>query len=151
MKGELTFDVEGERYVLFLGNAAQCAIEEQYDVGFFAVVTDAMPNVAPHVAVNPELYPEEVLAASRSLRMSVLRDLAWYGLRRYHPDLTLDGVSDLIDAMGQAAFGELIGKAIFATRDTGAGTDAKPGKLATRASGRTGTPAKRTGRKPVST
>lgn len=149
MQGEVTFDVEGERYTLFLGNAAQCAIEEQFDMGFFAVVTDAMPNVAPHVAVNPELYPAEVLAATRGLRLSVLRDLAWHGLRRHHPDLQLDDVSDLIDGLGQAAFGEVIGKAIFASRDMGAGDQAGSGKPATRGRARTGTPARKSGQKPA--
>lgn len=150
MQGEIVFDVDGKRYTLFIGNAAQCDIEEQYDKGFFAVVTDAMPvDVPAHVALNPEQYPQEIMAASRRLRMSVIRDLAWHGLRKHHPDLEQNDVSDLIDQMGQGPFGELIGRAIFASRDTGAGNDAAPKKLSTRAPARTGPRAKKSGRKPV--
>jgi hypothetical protein len=149
MQGEIVFDAGGKRYTLFIGNAAQCDIEEQYDKGFFAIVTDAMPiGVPAHVALNPDQYPEEIMAASRQLRMSVIRDLAWHGLRKHHPELQQADISNLIDEMGQGAFGEIIGRAIFASRDTGAGNDAAPKKPSTRAHARTGPPVRKSGRKP---
>jgi len=152
MKGEVVFDAGGQRYTLFLGTAAQCAIEEQYDLGFFAVVTDALPNIEPHVALNPEAYPSEVLAATRKLRVATLRDLAWHGLQRYHPGIEIGDVNDIIDELGPSVFGEVIGKAIFATRDAGgsdkgAGSKAAPGKSATRARGQTGTPSRKSGQR----
>jgi len=150
MQGEVIFDVEGERYTLFLGNAAQCDIEAQYDKGFFAIVTDAMPiGVPAHVALNPEQYPDEIMAASRQLRMSVIRDLAWHGLRKHHPQLHQSDISDLIDKMGHGPFGEIVGRAIFASRDTGAGNGAAPKKPSTRAPASTGSRVKKSGRKPV--
>lgn len=153
MRGEVVFDAGGQRYTLFLGTAAQCAIEEQYDLGFFAVVTDALPNIEPHVALNPEAYPGEVLAATRQLRIATLRDLAWHGLQRHHPGIDIPVVNDIIDELGPSAFGEVIGKAIFAARDVGssdkgAGGKAAPGKSPTRARGRTGTPSRKSGQKP---
>lgn len=148
MQGEVIFDVEGERYTLFLGNAAQCDLEAQYDKGYFAIVTDAMPvGVPAHVALNPEQYPQEIMAASRLLRMSVIRDLAWHGLRKHHPDLDQADISDLIDRMGQGPFGEIVGRAIFASRDTGAGNVASPKKPSTRATGSTGSRGRKNGQK----
>ncbi len=146
MIGEQTFDALGERFTLFLGNRAQCGIEEQYDRGFFAVVSDAMPNVdvatamavAQSMSTGEPLPPhiaERAATAMRGMRMSVLRDLAWHGLNRHHPDLTPDDVSDIIDDIGQEAFGEIIGRAVQAAQGKAkeAGTGDKPGKPVRRA------------------
>lgn len=155
MIGERTFDALEQRFTLFLGNAAQCGIEEQYDRGFFAVVSDAMPDVdaATAMAVTqsmstgepmPPHIAERAATAMRGMRMTVLRDLAWHGLRRHHPKLSLDDVSDIIDDIGQEAFGEIIGSAIHAAQGKAkeAGTGDKPGKPARRAT----SPRARTGR-----
>lgn len=141
MIGEQTFDALGERFTLFLGNSAQCGIEEQYDRGFFAVVSDAMPDVDAATAMAvaqsmttgetlPAPIAERAAAAMRGMRMSVLRDLAWHGLLRNHPMVTLRQVSDIIDDIGHEAFGEIIGKAIQAAQGKAkeASQDDKPGK-----------------------
>ena len=153
MQGEIVFDAGGQRYTLFLGNAAQCAIEAQYEgKGFFAVVLDGLPTVPAHIALNPEAFPDEVLEATRKLNMTVLRDLAWHGLQKHHPGTTPEQVSDITDHLGASKFGEIIGRAVFAARDQGgmvegAGQTATPGKPRTRARQPTGTPAKKSGRK----
>lgn len=127
MRGEVVFDVGGLRYTLFLGNAAQCAIEEQYDRGFFAVVADALPNLDPSVAMavaramseGGELSPAlqaQAVGALKGIRLSVLRDLAWHGLRQHHPAITLGEVSAITDTIGREAFGEIIGKALHAAQ-----------------------------------
>ena len=137
MLGEQTFDALGKRWTLFLGNAAQCAIEERYDRGFFAVVSDAMPNVDAATALAvmdaqstgaalPRDVAERVAGALGGMRVSVLRDLAWAGLQRHHGEATPALVSDLIDDLGQERFGEIIGAAIRAAQ--GVGDDAEPGK-----------------------
>ena len=143
MRGEIVFDVEGQRYTLFLGNAAQCAVEEHYNRGFFAVIADAMPAIDAQTAMavaasmdgGPPLPPamaEKAAAAVKGIRLSVLRDLAWHGLRKHHPQLTLAQVSDIIDAMGREAFGDVIGRALRAAQgeSTEVGDDAAPGKPA---------------------
>ncbi|MFZ3483911.1 hypothetical protein [Sphingomonas sp. 3-13AW] len=124
MKGEKTFDACGERWTMFFGNAAQCSIEEAYDKGFFAVIQDVMPGADPAWLLNPEAYASELAAVAREIRMKDLRDLAWHGLRKHHPGLSLDDVSDIADDLGQQAFGEVVGTAIRATQDTAA----EPGK-----------------------
>ena len=148
MLGEQTFDALGQRWTLFLGNAAQCAIEERYDRGFFAVVSDAMPNVDAATAIAlmdaratgaalPGDVAERVAGALGGMRVSVLRDLAWAGLQRHHGEVTPALVSDLIDDLGQEQFGEIIGGAIRAAQ--GVGDDAKPGKYKTPRRAPTGT------------
>jgi hypothetical protein len=156
MLGEQTFDALGERWTLFLGNAAQCAVEDQYNKGFFAVVADAVPDVDPSTAValatamsmgtpeqlRPDLL-EKMAGAMRRVRLSVLRDLAWHGLRRHHPGVSLDDVSDMTDELGQQRFGEIIGNAIRAAQgkpsnDEEGGNGAPKGNRQTRRSQRSG-------------
>jgi len=152
MIGKQVFDAGGQRWTLFLGNAAQCGVEEQYERGFFAVVADAMPDIdaqtamaiAQAMSVGADLPPEaaaKATAALKGMRLSVLRDLAWHGLRRHHPDVTLDDVSDIIDDIGHERFGGIIGQAIQAAQGKGSGDQAAPGKPPRRAT----SPRKRTG------
>ncbi len=141
MRGAIVFDAGGQRYTLFLGNAAQCAVEEQYDRGFFAVVADAMPGIDPQVAMavaramqtGAELPPALATKAQeglRSLRLPVLRDLAWHGLRQHHPNITLAQVSGIADELGRDAFSEIIGRALRAAQGEAeeAGPAPAPGK-----------------------
>lgn len=139
MIGEQTFDALGKRWRLFLGNAARCAVEAQYDKGFFAVVAEAIPAVEPDVAMaiaesmsNGTRLSDELAAkaakAMGSMRLSVLRDLAWHGLVRHQPSVTPDDVSDIIDEIGDDAFGDIIGRALRAAQPREAGSDAAPGK-----------------------
>tara|TARA_B100000678_G_scaffold289501_1_gene300204 strand:+ start:362 stop:880 length:519 start_codon:yes stop_codon:yes gene_type:complete len=170
MIGEKTFDALGQRWTLFLGTAAQCAVEEQYEVGFFAVVEDALPQ--PNAAELQELagdgalmqaiaagdngalmtaferHPQVVARMMRRIRVSVLRDLAWHGLRSRHPDITLEQVAAIIDDLGQQQFGEIMGQAIQATQGQEAGSDgAATKKPATRAKKPTGKRSSRSGAK----
>ncbi|MBM3929439.1 MAG: hypothetical protein FJ335_13445 [Sphingomonadales bacterium] len=108
MKGEITFDAGEQRFTLFLGNAAQCALEEQHDKGFFAVVADAMPDITPEDLADPVKLAD----AARRVRVTALRDLFWHGLRKHHPQVSVDDVSEIADEIGQARFGELLGQAI---------------------------------------
>jgi hypothetical protein len=159
MIGEQTFDAAGQRWTLFLGNAAQCAVEEHYGKGFFGVVADAIPDIDPETAfaIGTAMSTgnldglslaaiAKMQAAMKTVRLSVLRDLAWFGLRRHHPDVTLDDVSDIADDIGHEAFGDIIGKAIRAAQGKGDGDDAAPGKRRTRASGPTGKTSSANGR-----
>jgi hypothetical protein len=134
-----TFDALGQRWTLLLNNAAQCAVEEQYDKGFFAVIADAMPNLDPVTAAavarsmsdGADLSPEvafRAVEAMKGMRMSLLRDLAWHGLRRNHPGISLDDVSDIIDDLGQGPFGDIIGKAIRAAQGVEAAEDGAAGE-----------------------
>jgi hypothetical protein len=163
MLGVQTFDAVGERWTLFLGNAAQCAVEEHYGKGFFGVVADAIPDIDPETAfaigtamstgnldgLTP-LAVEKMQNAMKTVRLSVLRDLAWFGLQRHHPAVTLDDVSDIADELGHERFGEIVGNAIRSAQGKGDGGKAVPGKPVTRASGRTGKPSSTNGATPAS-
>ncbi len=159
-----TFDALGERWTLVIGNAAQCAIEEHYGKGFYGVVADAIPDIDPETAfaIGTAMSTgnldglsvaavEKMQNVMKNLRLSVLRDLAWFGLQRHHPAVTLDEVSDIADELGHEAFGDIIGKAIRVAQGKGDGGKAAPGKPATRASGRTGRNSSRNGTTPGST
>jgi hypothetical protein len=163
MLGVQTFDALGERWTLALGNAAQCAVEAHYGKGFFGVVADAIPDIDPETAfaIGTAMSTgkldglsvaaiEKMQAAMKTVQLSVLRDLAWFGLQRHHPDITLEDVSDITDELGHEAFGDIIGNAIRAAQGKGDGSKAAPGKPATRASGRTGRNSSRNGATPGS-
>jgi hypothetical protein len=152
MRGEVVFDALGQRWTLFLGTSARCAVEQQYDRGFFAVVADGMPDVDPQTAtaialsmsegaeMSPALAAKAVVAL-RGVKISVLRDLAWHGMRKHHAEVTPDLVDDIIDDIGDDRFGAIIREALQATQATAeVGDTAKPGKPvgATRARKRTG-------------
>lgn len=139
MLGEVSFDALGGRWTMFLGNAAQCALEEHFDKGFFAILADAMPNIRPDQLSDPVA----MMAAARHVRVSSLRDIAWFALQKHHDAIGIEQVSDLIDDIGSEAFGDLLGKAIASTQDKGAGqtgTGKKPARAPrpTRAKGPTG-------------
>lgn len=140
MRGEIVFDALGQRWTLFLGTSARCAIEQQYDRGFFAVVADGMPDVDPETATAIALSMSEgaqmapalaakAVAALRGVKISVLRDLAWHGMRKHHPSVTPDLVDDIIDDIGDDRFGTVIREALQAAQAAPeVGDTAKPGK-----------------------
>lgn len=143
MRGAIKFEALGKSFTLFLGNAAQCAIEERFDRGYFAVVSDAIPDLDPETAyamsiamsdgsVPPPALAARVMDAMRNVRQSTLRVLAYHGLQKHHPEVTLANVSDIIDDLGDSAFGDLMGRALRgaqADADEGeAGGSANPGK-----------------------
>jgi len=139
MRGDVVFDALGRSWTLRLGNAAQCLVEEHYDRGFFAVVADGMPDVDPQTAMavaasmstGSEMLPEvaaKAAAALRNVKVSVLRELAFHGLLRNHPDVTREDVSDMVDDLGDE-FGAIIGRAIRGAQNDGRpGGDAAKGK-----------------------
>lgn len=138
MRGEVGFTALGESWTMFLGTAAQCALEEEHDKGFFALVQDAIPSVSGPADLED---PAKMAEAARSFRIGTLRQFAFHGLRKHHPDVSLDDVNEIIDDLGMADFGGVIGSAIAAAADKAGATEqkaAKPGNRSTRASKRTG-------------
>lgn len=135
MRGEVPFDALDRRWTLFIGTAAQCALEAEHDKGFFAVLQDAMPSVAL-ADVDDKA---KMAAAARDLRIGTLRSFAMHGLAKHHPNLQPAEVDDIIDDLGFHAFGEIIGTAIAAAADRAAEEGGKaPGKPRTRAHPLTG-------------
>lgn len=139
MRGEVIFEALGRRWTLFLGTAAQCGLEEEHDRGYLAVLLDAMPNIDPDDLEDRA----KVVRAAMLIRKTVLRSIAYWGLSKHHPGVDIATVNDILDELGDAAFGEVIGKAIAAAIDRAkpdAGeAAARPGKPATPKGARTGT------------
>ncbi|WP_413061932.1 hypothetical protein ACLN6N_06190 [Sphingomonas carotinifaciens] len=144
MRGSIHFEALGKSFTLFLGNAAQCAVEEQFDRGYFAVVADAIPNLSPedayamsvamsNGAIPPAPVAARAMEAMRGVRQSTLRALAYHGLLKHHPGTTLADVSDIIDDLGDDAFGDVMGRALRSAQGDPSkeedGEDAAPGKL----------------------
>ena len=125
MRGAVTFDALGRRWTMFLGTAAQCGLEEEFDKGFFAILQDAVPGGLTPADLED---PEKMAAAARDLRIGTLRSLAWHGLRKHHPAVTIGDVDDMIDDVGLQDFGAVIGRAVAAVSDRAAEEAAVPGK-----------------------
>ncbi|MGN5374591.1 hypothetical protein [Sphingomonas hankookensis] len=129
MRGAVPFEALGARWTLFIGTAAQCALEQEHDKGFFAILQDAMPSVG----LGDVDDKAKMAAAARDLRIATLRSFALHGLAKHHPGLSIEQVDDIIDDLGFKDFGEIIGTAIAAAADRVAeegGTT--PGKRRTR-------------------
>lgn len=136
MRGEVPFEALGARWVLFIGTAAQCALEEEHDKGFFAILQDAMPSVG----LGDIDDMEKMAAAARDLRIGTLRSFALHGLAKHHPTVGMAEVNDIIDDLGFKQFGEIIGSAIAAAADRVVDEGAPPPKKpSTRTRGQTGT------------
>lgn len=113
MRGEVPFDAMGARWTLFIGTAAQCALEEEHDKGFFAILQDAMPSVG----LGDVDDKVKMAAAARDLRIGTLRSFALHGLAKHHPGIGMAEVNDIVDDLGFKRFGEIIGTAIAAAAD----------------------------------
>lgn len=135
MRGEVPFDALGARWTLFIGTAAQCALEQEHDKGFFAILQDAMPSVG----LGDVDDKAKMAAAARDLRIGTLRSFALHGLAKHHPGLSVEQVDDIIDDLGFKDFGQVIGTAIAAAADRIAEEGEKaPGKPSTRPRRQTG-------------
>jgi hypothetical protein len=137
MRGQVPFDALGKRWTLFIGTAAQCGLEEEYDKGFFAILQDAMPSVGL-ADVDDKA---KMAAAARGLRIGTLRSFALHGLAKHHPGTGMAEVNDIIDDLGFKRFGEIIGTAIAAAADRAVEEGGPaPKKSSTRTRQRTGRP-----------
>ncbi len=138
MRGEVIFDALNSRWTLYIGTAAQCGLEEEHDRGYLAVLMEAMPSLDPG-----DLEDKAKLArAALTIRKSRLRSIVYWGLRKHHPHVTLDEVNNILDDLGDATMGDVIGRALAAALDQSqpdAGeAAARPGKPRTSKRARTG-------------
>lgn len=92
IRGEVGFDALGQSYTLKFGNGAVRHIENETGMTF------AQVGVA--------------LADPEKATLTVLT-VAFHGaLRRHHPELSLDDVDDIIDALGSERAGKLLAEAV---------------------------------------
>src|SRR5215468_8067948 len=87
IKGEADFVVDGRTYTLCYNHAALIELEDMLDMGI--------------VAISRELakWTEE----PDRIRLKWMRALLCAGLRKHHPKMTLDDVSELMTSAGGGA------------------------------------------------
>lgn len=94
VKGEVDFMVGEKTFTLKLGNNARAEAE--------AVVGK------PWVQIATELFD------AGEARQGTARAVLWAGLRRFHPELSLLDVGDMMDEVGDTYAGQKIGEALIA-------------------------------------
>lgn len=77
-KGEVSFEADGQRFVLQYSIDAVCTLEGETGKGFVALVEE--------LEQNPSL--------------TLMRQMLWAGLLERHPDITLKEAGELIPAAG---------------------------------------------------
>lgn len=120
-EGLASFDAGGVKYTAVFGFRAMKAVEAHYDKPFFHAIQQAMPQVRPEDAADPDA----IMAASLNIRMTDVGVLLRCALLKHHPGLTEDEVDDLIDEIGIDKVGEIIGQAVSSSLVTG-GDDGSP-------------------------
>ena len=79
-KGEVSFTVDGKAYKAVLNTNALCALEKELGA--------------------------KVHSLENSL--TTTRAVLWAGLRKHHPEVTLEATADLMDELGFFAAGEVV-------------------------------------------
>lgn len=120
--GMIAFDAAGKRYSAVFGFKAMKTVEAHYDLPFFRALQDAMPQLSPEDAGDPA----KVAAAGASIRMAAVSKLFEAALMKHHPELTEDAIDDLIDEIGIARAGEILGQAVSAAIAKQEGDDGSP-------------------------
>lgn len=92
VRGEVAFEVEGERYVLVFDFNCICSVEDIFDMSISEVGKKM----------------------SRGMRATDLRTLVTAGLKQHHPTLTETEVGGLIGKLGADVAGEKLALAMQA-------------------------------------
>ena len=79
-RGEVSFEAGGASYTMRLSIDELCALEDATGKGIVVLAAE-LSNMA-------------------TLRLSVLRQVVWVGLREHHPDISLKDAGELIVAVG---------------------------------------------------
>lgn len=106
LKGEVTFEIEGEAHTLVYTIDSLCALEERLDMG--------VEEIGEKMGKSP--------------RIAFLRAVFHAGLREYHPKVTEKQAGEMFKVLGFERVGEMIGEAFgkaFGTAEAAEG-DADP-------------------------
>lgn len=102
-RGEVEFQALGKNWTLKLGTNAMCEIE------------DATGKSITEIG--------QLLSDPKTATMKLVRAVMWGGLQEHHDGVTVKEVGSIIDGIGMAEAGRLIGEAF-----TAASPDAKEGE-----------------------
>ena len=92
-RGEVSFEALGKSWTMKIGTGAMCEMEDTLGKGISEI--------------SQEL-------SGKSVKLSLLRTIFWASLQRHHAGTTLQECEDIIDEIGVAEAGPLIGKAFQA-------------------------------------
>jgi hypothetical protein len=112
--GLIGFDAAGRRWTLVYSVNALCRVEDALGEGAMAIAA--------------------MMADPAKVRVGPMRTMFWAGLADHHPELTLEGAGELMDAIGLPTAMEYVAKALTAAfpKQDGAGplarAAARPGK-----------------------
>lgn len=103
-RGEVSFKAKGQEWKVKLGTNAMCEIEDATGKSIIEI--------------------GELLGNQKTATLKLVRDVLWGGLQEFHAGIDLKKVGTLIDDIGMAAAGQLIGQAFTAATT---GSQAKGG------------------------
>jgi hypothetical protein len=109
-EGLVSFDAGGEKYTAVMGFRAMKAVEAHYDLPFFRAIQRAMPQLGDDDAASDTA----ILSAALDMRMTDVGVLLRCALLEHHRSLTEDEVDDLIDEIGLARAGAILGTTLGA-------------------------------------
>jgi hypothetical protein len=104
-RGEVSFEAEGRTYTMVFNTNTICELEEE---------TGQTIQALGGQLANPG--------------MRLVRQIVWAGLRKYHPGLSMAEAGDVIDAVGAAQIGEIIGRAFTLAFPEAPGKSSSPRK-----------------------
>lgn len=79
--GEASFDLGGKKYTLCFNNDALVQLEDQLDRGIVAITSEV------------QLWTKE----PERIRLKWIRALLWAGLRKHHPNMSIEDAGELIE------------------------------------------------------
>lgn len=100
-KGEVAVEIEGKTYKLVFSANAQCEVEERLGRPWIDIAMEIdgwLPKRKVADDGSPiDLSMDEVMAAARKVKTSLLRTLIWGALRDYHEEMSIKQAGWLMD------------------------------------------------------
>lgn len=100
-KGEVVVEIDGKAYKLVFSANAQCEVEERLGRPWIDIALE-LDGWLPKPKIGEDGKPvdltqDEIVAAARKVKTSLLRTLIWGALRDYHEDMTIKQAGWLMD------------------------------------------------------
>lgn len=99
VRGEFSIRIQEKDYRFKVGTSALCAAQEQLG----KELKGSIPTL------------QALIQGVMGLRLLFVRVFIWAALQKYHPDVALDQIDDLIDAVDEAEVPTLLGKLLGTT------------------------------------
>lgn len=105
-RGDISFEANGKTWTMKIGTQAMCEIE--------GVTSKTIAEVG------------RLLGDENTASISLMRAVFWGALQAHHEGVTLKQAAEVIDGVGMAEAGRLIGEAFQAAMPQKKGGDARP-------------------------